>query len=295
MDIIGFVHNISTVQLQHYSSLHRSCSCATFSVSGLHIATRATEAASFSISPTPRSLCYGVYRRRVGASAPASASPRATGRCLAHPAQSSPDPSPQTETLFHTYSQFAAAPNIPQKPSEDELKTETNLQELLEKRETLVAQLSRLLDSEASSSAVKLNNLARHREILSDHRRELSRIKSSISEARNRANLLTNVRDDIDQYRSANPEADYMLDERSRIDNSHNVADSVLSQAYAVNENFRVQRETLSSIQRRIVGAASQVPGINSLMARIGSKKRRDGIILGSFIAFCFLILLWFW
>ncbi|KAF1365020.1 V-snare-domain-containing protein [Lizonia empirigonia] len=201
----------------------------------------------------------------------------------------------QTETLFHTYSQFASAPNIPQKPSEDELRTETNLQELLDKREALVGQLSRLLDSESSSSAVKLNNLARHREILSDHRRELSRIKSTITDARNRANLLSNVRDDIDQYRSANPEADYMLDERSRIDNSHNVADSVLSQAYAVNENFRMQRETLSSIQRRIVGAASQVPGINSLMTRIGSKKRRDGIILGSFIAICFLMLLYFW
>lgn len=89
-------------------------------------------------------------------------------------------------------------------------------------------------------------------------------------------------------------EAEYMLDERRRIDNSHNVADSVLSQAYAVNDNFRVQRETLANVQRRIVGAASQVPGINSLIGRIGAKKRRDGIILGSFIAFCFLMLLWF-
>jgi Golgi SNAP receptor complex protein 1 len=106
------------------------------------------------------------------------------------------------------------------------------------------------------------------------------------------------VRSDIDAYRSANPsaaEAEYMLDERSRIDNSHNIADSVLSQAYAVNDNFRIQRETLASVQRRIVGAASQVPGINSLIGRIGAKKRRDGIILGSFIAFCFLMLLWFW
>lgn len=85
-----------------------------------------------------------------------------------------------------------------------------------------------------------------------------------------------------------------MLDERQRIDNSHNVADSVLSQAYAVQENFGLQRETLANINRRIVGAASQVPGINSLIGRIGSKKRRDGIILGSFIAFCFLMLLWF-
>lgn len=86
-----------------------------------------------------------------------------------------------------------------------------------------------------------------------------------------------------------------MLEERGRLDRSHNVADSVLSQAYAVNENFGIQRESLSSIQRRITGAAAQVPGINGLMARIGSKKRRDGIILGSFIAVCFLVLLWFW
>ena len=86
-----------------------------------------------------------------------------------------------------------------------------------------------------------------------------------------------------------------MLDERRRLDRSHGVADSVLSQAYAVNENFGLQRESLNSIQRRITGAASQVPGINSLMGRIGSKKRRDGIILGSFIALCLLVLLWFW
>ena len=85
-----------------------------------------------------------------------------------------------------------------------------------------------------------------------------------------------------------------MLDERRRIDNSHNVTDSVLSQAYAVNESFRVQGETLASINRRIVGTASQIPGINNLMGRISAKKRRDGIILGSFIAFCFLIVFFF-
>ncbi|PSN73143.1 V-snare-domain-containing protein [Corynespora cassiicola Philippines] len=205
----------------------------------------------------------------------------------------------QTEELFHTYSQYASLTNIPMKPSEEELRTESNLRDILEKRETLVNQLSRLLDSESAhaSSAVKQNNLARHREILSDHRRELSRLKSTITDNRNKANLLSNVRSDIDAYRSANSgqsDADYMLDERSRIDNSHNIADSVLSQAYAVNENFGLQRETLASINRRIVGAASQVPGINSLIGRIGAKKRRDGIILGSFIAFCFLMLLWF-
>lgn len=85
-----------------------------------------------------------------------------------------------------------------------------------------------------------------------------------------------------------------MLDERRRIDNSHSMTDGILSQAYAINESFGTQRETLASINRRIVGAASQVPGINSLIGRIGAKKRRDGIILGAFIAICFLGLLYF-
>lgn len=165
-------------------------------------------------------------------------------------------------------------------------------------REAIISQLSRLLDSESvlTSSALKQNHLSRHREILLDHRRELVRLKSALNDARTRANLLSNVRSDIDAYRSSNPadaEADYMLDERRRIDNSHNVADGVLSQAYAINEQFGVQRETLASVNRRIVNAASQIPGVNSLIGRIGAKKRRDGIILGSFIAFCFLVLLW--
>lgn len=84
-----------------------------------------------------------------------------------------------------------------------------------------------------------------------------------------------------------------MLDERSRIDRSHDVTDGVLSQAYALNESFGVQRETLTSINRRIVGAASQVPGMNTIMSKISSKKRRDGVILGAFIAVCFLGFWW--
>lgn len=83
-----------------------------------------------------------------------------------------------------------------------------------------------------------------------------------------------------------------MLEERGRIDQSHNMMDGVLSQAYAINENFGLQSETLASINRRIVGAASKVPGVNALIGKIGSRRRRDAIILGAFIGFCFLMLL---
>ena len=83
-----------------------------------------------------------------------------------------------------------------------------------------------------------------------------------------------------------------MLEERGRIDRSHNTVDGVLSQAYAINEGFGQQREVLANVNRRIVGAASQIPGVNSLIGKIRARKRRDGIILGGFIAFCCLMLL---
>ncbi|EAQ90874.1 hypothetical protein CHGG_02809 [Chaetomium globosum CBS 148.51] len=197
----------------------------------------------------------------------------------------------QTEASLQTYSQFSTQTAIPPKPTKEEKNAEA-------KREGVIAQLGRLLDSEATltSSALKQNNLALLRDKLSDHRRDLSRLRTTLQSARDRANLLGSVRDDISAYRAANPadaEAEYMLGERARLDRSHDVADSVLSQAYAVQDSFALQRETLASINRRITLAASQVPGINTLIGRISAKKRRDGIIMGGFIAVCFL-LLWF-
>jgi Golgi SNAP receptor complex protein 1 len=204
----------------------------------------------------------------------------------------------QTETQFHNFSQYASLSTLPPQASEEETRLEKAINDLLDKREQLVSQLSRLLDSESAltQSALKQSNLARHREILTQHKDELQRIKNQILAKRNQTNLLSNVRDDIEAYRRSNPEdaeAEYMLGERARIDRSHGVADTVLAQAYSINDQFAQQRETLASVNRRIVGAASQLPGVNALMNRISSKKRRDGIILASFIALCFLFFVW--
>jgi Golgi SNAP receptor complex protein 1 len=188
---------------------------------------------------------------------------------------------------------------LPPKPSEEETRLEKQINDLLSRRDQLISQLSRLLDSESAltQSALKQSNLARHREILSQHRDELLRIKSQIAAKRQQTNLLSNVRDDIEAYHRNNPEdaeAEYMLGERARIERSHGVADTILAQAFDISDQFTAQRETLASVNRRIVGAASQLPGVNMLMNKISSKRRRDGIILASFIAFCVLMFLWF-
>jgi len=206
----------------------------------------------------------------------------------------------QTENLFHTYSTFTASPSP--KPSNEESVTEASLSDILSQREAVVSSLSRLLDSESAvnSSAAKLQNLTLHRSTLADHRREFSRLKSAISESRNRANLLHSVRDDINAYRSASrmedgrSEAEYMLDERTRIDHSNNIADSVLGQAYAINADFAEQRTRLVNLNRRAMYAASQIPGVNTIISKINTRKRRDSVIIASLVAFCFLMVLYF-
>ncbi|MBE3043980.1 hypothetical protein IMZ48_15700, partial [Candidatus Bathyarchaeota archaeon] len=57
-------------------------------------------------------------------------------------------------------------------------------------RDAVIAKLTRLLDSETTltSSALKQNNLALLRDKLTSHKRDLSRLRSTLSAARDRAN-----------------------------------------------------------------------------------------------------------
>jgi Golgi SNAP receptor complex protein 1 len=204
----------------------------------------------------------------------------------------------QTDNLFHTYSQFSTATNVPPKPSDEEREVEAKIEDLLQKRETTIAQLTQLLENEStlSSSAMKQNSVSSFSQKLSSHKRDLVRLRSNLQHTRDHANLLSNVRSDIDQYRANNPEAaeaEYMLGERRRIDNSNSMIDNTLGQAMGISESFVTQRETIANINRRITLAANQVPGLNSIIGKISAKKRRDGIIMGSFIAFCFVVF-WF-
>ncbi|KAF8474732.1 snare region anchored in the vesicle membrane C-terminus-domain-containing protein [Kalaharituber pfeilii] len=202
----------------------------------------------------------------------------------------------QTEKLFQNYSSLASS-SLPLNPSDEEVRMEQQIQDILQKRECTIASLSRTLESESAvnSSAAKLQNLVRHKEVLAEHNKEFTRIKNNIHSARERANLLSSVRNDIDQYHSSSREdADYLLDERRRLDNSHNMADSVLSQAYAINESFASQRAMLGNINRRVMHAASQIPGINTIISKINTRKKRDSIILGMLISLCFLMVIYF-
>lgn len=85
-----------------------------------------------------------------------------------------------------------------------------------------------------------------------------------------------------------------MLNERSRIDNSNSMADSLLAQAYETRDEFIRQRASLAGIQRRMLNTLSMVPGINTIIAKVNTRKKRDSLILAALVTTCVLLLLFF-
>ncbi|KAL9716438.1 protein transport protein gos1 [Leucoagaricus gongylophorus] len=167
---------------------------------------------------------------------------------------------------------------------------EQELGDLLTELEDINEQLSMLASNSDTLSASMLRTIQRHREIFQDSSRELQRTKANAHTALDKANLLSGVRNDIDAYKSS--AADSLLAERGRIDNSHRMTDDILAQAYETRSEFAHQRTALSSMNVRMVTVVNKMPGINSLVAMIKSRRRRDSIILGVMIGICTIILL---
>ncbi|BGP38495.1 protein transport protein gos1 [Rhodotorula kratochvilovae] len=162
------------------------------------------------------------------------------------------------------------------------------------------AQVDRLANLHATAhpppSASAAHALERHRDVLQEYRRDFQRTQTSLRDAEQRANLLGSVREEISAFKTATGSSvtDSLLAERGRIDNSHRMADETLEQAYATRAEFAAQRSGLSGIQSRMNGVAAQVPGLNSVIGMISSRRRRDSVIMGTVLGVCTLLLLFF-
>jgi Golgi SNAP receptor complex protein 1 len=108
--------------------------------------------------------------------------------------------------------------------------------------------------------------------------------------------------------------ADMLLAERGRIDSSHQMTDEILEyvhpyylhdseltgwssfgftrQAYETRADFTRQRTTITGINTRMAGVLSTMPGINSILGMIKSRRRRDSIVVGCLIGVCLILLL---
>ncbi|KAJ3517876.1 hypothetical protein NLJ89_g227 [Agrocybe chaxingu] len=204
------------------------------------------------------------------------------------------------ENLFDSkltsYSQLAASISRPGQDIESSGSTErwkdleVELDDLAAKLEEINEQLAVLASTPDLMSASMLRAIQRHRELHQDNMRELKRTKTNTKHALDQANLLSGVRNDIDAYKSS--AADSLLAERGRIDSSHRMTDDILQQAYETRSEFSRQRTSLAGINNRMVQVLGTMPGINSLVSMIKSRRRRDSIIMGVLIGICAIILL---
>jgi len=168
---------------------------------------------------------------------------------------------------------------------------EGEVEDLLEKlRETNDELLALSNNADIPPSQSMSRAIQRHREVYQDYAKELRRTKANVQHTLDRANLLSGVRNDIEAYKSS--AADSLLAERGRIDSSHQMADQILDQAYESRAEFSRQSMSLTSINARMTGVISTIPGINNLLSMIKSRRRRDSIILGILIGACLLLLL---
>jgi len=173
--------------------------------------------------------------------------------------------------------------------SERKQDIENEIEDIIEKLKEANDQLFESVNGPDGTPS-SLHAVQRHREVWQGYNTDFQRTKQNVQSAFDQANLISNVRNDIDAYKSST--ADALLSERGRIDSSHQMTDNIIAQAYETRAEFGRQSNTMSGINTRIGGVLNQIPGIDSVIGMIRSRRRRDALILGCTIAFCTILLL---
>ncbi|KAJ2719186.1 protein transport protein gos1 [Coemansia sp. Benny D115] len=134
--------------------------------------------------------------------------------------------------------------------------------------------------------------LERHQGMYTDYVREFQRYKSNVQTALARSELLEGGRtvgaQDLE-------DRDRLVMERARIDQAHADIDMVLDQAFSVRQDLAEQRSFIGGATSKMVDVTERIPGINLLLGRIRSRKRKEKVVLAIVMAICISILLFVW
>lgn len=202
--------------------------------------------------------------------------------------------STQLSNSLATYASFTNSNSINEDDTQLSISnTKNQIETLLSELSSSISTLQRLIDS-SNQSTSKQQQLARHRDELRRHRTDFMRISAQLESQRQRANLLKDVRNDIDAANS-NPANDenYMLDERRRVDQSNNIMDGLISQVLATRDEMFRQRGILDNATNSLERSLTAIPGINTLLSKIDARHRKQAIILTIVVTICLLVL-WF-
>ncbi|KAJ2415987.1 protein transport protein gos1 [Coemansia sp. IMI 209128] len=163
---------------------------------------------------------------------------------------------------------------------------EGELSTILGDLEAVIGEMGETVQLQRGSKRV----LERHREMYNDYVREFKRYQTNVQAALSRSDLLAgsstggavNVAD-----------RDRLVQERGRIDQAHTDIDMVLDHAFSMRQDLVEQRSLISGATSRMVSVTERIPGINLLLGRIRSRKRKEKVVLAIVMSICISILLY--
>ncbi|XP_054722960.1 Golgi SNAP receptor complex member 1-like isoform X1 [Uloborus diversus] len=167
------------------------------------------------------------------------------------------------------------------------------IEQLLSKLTDVNDKMISYCQTQTAPGATVSHTLQRHRDILQDCTHEFQKTKANIQARKEREQLLSSVRKDIDAYKSSsglNRRTDLYLKEHEHIRNSEKMVDDQISIAVKTKEELMSQRIAMKAIQTKMTTLVNRFPVINSIIQRINLRKRRDSIILAIVISICLIL-----
>ncbi|KTW26962.1 hypothetical protein T552_02453 [Pneumocystis carinii B80] len=164
---------------------------------------------------------------------------------------------------------------------------EEQAQELFNKRNVIINSLSGLLDPDYGGDTVKQYHVERHIEILEKHKKEYEKMnkKRKVGYKGTNEGYHKKHENGIE-----NNETNYFIEESNRIDNSHNMADQILLQAYTTRDDFYQQKDMLHDMNQKMSRATNLISGIKYLISRVNTKRKRNNLILSFIISACIIM-----
>ncbi|KAJ2033573.1 protein transport protein gos1 [Coemansia sp. RSA 376] len=164
---------------------------------------------------------------------------------------------------------------------------ESEVSTILGDLEAVIGEMSETVQLQRGSKRV----LERHREMYNDYVKEFNRYQTNVQAALTRSELLTGSNSGNSVANVA--DRDRLVQERGRIDQAHTDIDMVLDHAFSVRQDLVEQRSIIGGATSRMVSVTERIPGINLLLGRIRSRKRKEKVVLAIVLSICISILLY--
>eukprot|EP01095_Lingulamoeba_sp_RSL-Kostka_P000934 TRINITY_DN1123_c0_g2_i1.p1 TRINITY_DN1123_c0_g2~~TRINITY_DN1123_c0_g2_i1.p1 ORF type:complete len:242 (-),score=37.27 TRINITY_DN1123_c0_g2_i1:63-788(-) len=166
----------------------------------------------------------------------------------------------------------------------------------------IIKEMSKILSEGTHNHSLSENNslilqLQNHRQKLQDYTTDFRQQKKKITNARNHADLLITVRNDINSFKEdGNNKSDILLRERSSLNSAGRSGESFIEAGEEVRSNLIKQNKVLNqSISSKFRDISGTFGSVDSIMNAIKRKKNRDCIILSLFISILITFLFWWW